>query len=60
MFKKGNTVKLIQPVISGEIISKVIDGGDGETLLFLVRWTDQHGQVQERHFKEDELELIQD
>jgi len=57
-FTKGATVRLIQPVIQGEVVGATID----ETTLdrrFLVRWTNAEGDTVERYFTEAELEAVE-
>ena len=54
--KIGNTVRLIQPVIQGEIVDTTFDKGVGK-LQHLVAWTDETGERQQRWFSEEQLEV---
>lgn len=51
----GNTVRLIQPVIEGEIKDTEYDK-DAKQLRHLVEWTDADSNVQTRWFAEQQLE----
>jgi hypothetical protein len=54
-FKRDDQVRLIQPVIQGTIVERVIvDDVDN----YRVQWTDAEGQQQERLFTEDQLEAV--
>lgn len=53
--KKGDTVRVVQPVIQGEIVAARVD--DDANFLFVVRWTDEAGE-HERPFKQSELEPV--
>ena len=53
-FKKGDHVKLVQPVIQGEVIERrIIDDEDH----FVVAFTDANG-AQEQVFSENQLEAV--
>lgn len=54
-FKRGDQVRLIQPVISGEVTERVIVD-DVDT--YRVQWTDADGLQQERLFSESQLEAV--
>lgn len=55
--ESGQTVRLIQPVIQGQI-SDTRYNKEAKCLEHLVGWTDANGNVHERWFTETELELI--
>jgi hypothetical protein len=55
--KVGNTVRLKQPSISGEILDTQYNKTAME-LEHLVPWTDSEGEVQQRFFLESTLELV--
>lgn len=55
--KKGNTVRLIQPTIQGNVISTRYDE-DTEGLEHLVEWTDADGETHQRWFPEVDLEEV--
>lgn len=55
--KKGQMVRLIQPVIQGEILKTVWDE-EAEELAHLVEWTNESGEVHQRLFRESELEEV--
>lgn len=57
MLKKGTTVRLIQPVIQG-----TVDRADtnGEYFGYVVVYKSADGEVHERFFSQDELEVIPD
>jgi len=52
-FKKGQEVRAIIVVPQGPVLKLRMDE-DG-VVWYLISWTDVHGAVQERWFKEDEL-----
>jgi hypothetical protein len=53
-FKKGDTVKQIVPIIQGQVITLgIID----DEVQFLVEWTNAEGHVEQRYFKEEEIEV---
>ena len=52
----GNQVKLIQPVIQGEIKDTEYNK-DSKELQHLLEWQDSAGNLCSRWFKESELEL---
>ena len=54
----GNQVRLIQPVIAGEIKDTEYDKG-AKQLRHLVEWTDADAEVQTRWFNESELEVVE-
>jgi hypothetical protein len=54
--KKGDTAKIIQPVIKGEITSVKYDEDTGEKRLLLT-WSDDAGE-HSRWCAEAELELV--
>ena len=53
----GNKVRLIQPVIQGEVIDTEYSKED-KCLIHLVEWSDTSGDGQRRWFKESELEIL--
>lgn len=53
----GNQVRLIQPVIQGQIIDTEYSKDD-KSLVHLVEWTDTSGEGLRRWFKESELEIV--
>lgn len=56
IMKKGTPVRLVQPVIKGEIKeAKVID----DDIQYRVEYTGIDGEIHERFFRESELEEIQ-
>ena len=55
MLKKGQEVKLVQPVIQGKIIKlNIVD----DVVQYLVRYTDNSGIMQERYFTEEQIETV--
>jgi hypothetical protein len=52
-FKQGDAVRLIQPVISGTVVSRIIVDDDDH---YLVEWTDGDGNPQVRNFPAEQLE----
>lgn len=54
----GNQVRLIQPVVSGEVIDTEYDK-DAKELRHLVQWTDEDGEQQTRWFVESQLETVE-
>lgn len=57
MFKKGDTVRQVVPVIQGTVDSYQVDQETGE-LQLLVVWTDENGGQQGKYFKAEELEAV--
>lgn len=55
MFKKGDTVRQVVPVIQGTVDSYQVDQETGE-LQLLVVWNDENGEPQGKYFKAEELE----
>lgn len=55
-FVKGQPVKLIATVPQGPVLKLRMDE-DG-FVWYLIGWTDAQGKVQERWFREDELEEV--
>lgn len=54
-FKRDDQVRLIQPVIQGTVVERVIvDDVDN----YRVQWADADGLPQERLFTEDQLEAV--
>lgn len=54
-FKRDDQVRLIQPVIQGKVVERVIvDDVDN----YRVQWTDADGLPQERLFTEGQLEAV--
>jgi len=54
-FNTGDVVRLIQPVIQGEVIDTEYDRDSGG-LRHLVRYADAEGSMQQRWFLETQLE----
>ena len=55
MLKKGQEVKLVQPVIQGKIIKlNIVD----DVVQYLVRYTDSSAIMQERYFTEEQIETV--
>lgn len=54
MLKKDDTVKLIHPVIIGRVLTPAIVN---EELQYLVEFTDQSGDTQQRYFTSEQIEL---
>lgn len=54
MYKKGDVVKQVVPVISGAIVTLAIVDDE---VQYLVEWTTESGSVEQRYFKESEIEL---
>lgn len=52
----GKTVRLVQPVIEGEIVDTEYNK-DSRKLQHLVQWTN-NGELTTRWFTEDQLELV--
>lgn len=52
-FKKDDAVKLVQPVIKGVVVERLIVEDED---AYRVQWTDGAGEAQERVFPEHELE----
>ena len=57
MFKKGDVVRQVVPVIEGTVDSYQVDQETGE-LQLLVVWTDTNGEPQGKYFKAEELEAV--
>lgn len=55
-FVKGQQVKLISVVPQGPVLKLRMD--DDGVIWYLISWTDAQGKVQERWFREDELEEV--
>lgn len=53
----GNQVRLVQPVVAGEIVDTEYDK-ESKQLRHLVRWTDAQGDEQSRWFTEGQLEIV--
>lgn len=54
-FKQNDQVRLIQPIIQGTVLRReIIEDQD----VYLVSWTDQNGEPQERIFTEEQLEAV--
>lgn len=51
--KQGSTVRLITPVIEGEVVGGQFVDGEPQ---YLVRYTDLEGELQERYFPAESLE----
>ena len=54
--KQGTTVRLIQPEIKGQVQERRINPATDE-LELLVAWTDAEGQLVQRWFEADQLEV---
>lgn len=54
----GNTVRLVQPVIQGEILDTQYNKSD-KCLEHLVAWAGGDGEVQQRWFNEASLEVVE-
>lgn len=54
--KAGTTVRLIQPEIKGQVTQRRINPMTDE-LELLVEWTDADGQLVQRWFDADKLEV---
>lgn len=54
--KAGTTVRLIQPEIKGQVKERRINHATDE-LELLVEWTDAEGQIVQRWFDADKLEV---
>lgn len=54
-FKTGDKVRVVPPVIEGEIVGAAVDSE--ATLLLLVEYQ-ADGQTQQRYFKADQLEAV--
>ncbi len=54
--KAGTTVRLIQPEIKGQVKERRINPTTDE-LELLVEWTDADGQIVQRWFDADHLEV---
>jgi len=53
--KQGSTVRLIQPVIQGEVVQMMTDNS---SFGYLVRYTTPDGEGHERFFPADQLEEV--
>lgn len=56
---KGIKVRQIVPAIHGEVAGFRIDENTGERLI-LVEWQDAEGIIQQRYFKESDIEIDPD
>jgi hypothetical protein len=56
--KKGNTVRLMQQVVEGDIVSTRYNE-ETEGLEHLVEWQDNQNDTHQRWFAEVELEEVQ-
>lgn len=54
--KAGTTVRLIQPEIKGQVKERRINTATDD-LELLVEWTDAEGQIVQRWFDADKLEV---
>lgn len=54
----GQTAKLIQPVIQGEIIDTQYNK-DSKQIEHLIGWIDDEGESQQRWFLESQLALVE-
>ena len=54
--KRGDTVRLIQPVIEGVVAGAQVD--DEMRVLLLVDYVDAAGQPQQRYFRLEQLEAV--
>ncbi len=54
--KAGTQVRLIQPVIEGEVKERRFN--DSDEIELLVEWTDADGQAVQRWFKAEQLQEI--
>ncbi len=54
--KAGTQVRLIQPVIEGEVKQRRFN--DADELELLVEWTDVDGNAVQRWFKAEQLEEV--
>jgi hypothetical protein len=54
MFKKGDLVKVKHTLMSGEVIDAAI--GDQANVMYLVGYTDNDGEAQQRYFEVDQIE----
>ena len=57
-FEMGRQVRLVQPVIQGEIIDTEYDKSRKE-LKHLIEWRDADGAQQQRWFLESDLEAVE-
>lgn len=55
--RQGDTVRLVQPVIQGEVKARRINELSDE-LELLVEWTDADGQTTQRWFEAKQLEQV--
>lgn len=53
--KQGSQVRLITPVIAGEVVGGQFVDGEPQ---YLVRYTDMEGDLQERYFPAEKLEEV--
>lgn len=53
--KKGNKVRLIQPVIEGDVISGAFVDDEPQ---YLVEYADEVGEKHQRYFKPEQLEVL--
>lgn len=54
--KRGDTVRLIQPVIEGVVAGAQVD--DEMNVLLLVDYVDAAGQKHQRYFRPEQLEAV--
>lgn len=54
-FRKGDTVKQVVPVITGEVVSFSVDQESGQ-VQYLVQWQNADGEVVQRYFTDSEIE----
>jgi len=54
---KGEIVRMIQPVIEGEVIGAQLNQ-DTLQIEYLVEWTDAEGDIVNRYFTEAQLEVV--
>lgn len=54
--KKGAKVRLVQPVIEGEVVGGAFVEDE---VQYLVAYTDEHGEPHQRYFPVEKLEEVQ-
>ena len=54
--KKGAKVRLVQPVIEGEVVGGAFVEDE---VQYLVSYTDEHGEPHQRYFSAEKLEEVQ-
>jgi hypothetical protein len=57
MFKTGDQVKFVPPVISGAVVGASVDAESN--FLLLVEFVDAEGVTQQRYFKSEELQAVE-